>query len=307
MNSDTIKSVKIFVREKGKTGGTYFTIIKEKTPFPKTITLKELREKSLLSKKPITEKYVFAEGEDFISFQDEEDCCLEDYLVESEENPKIYKIYIRPIDNQENDKDIKIQTKDNIKAESQKKDERKIDNSDSKNEIKDINKENKNDDQNEDNIEDKEKNKDKERKDYPPNEIRLDKSEEIRNNITLSRDYSTLVHENKNIKINIDNNLSSGSEKNEGEKFELKEKGKIDSNKAENSKEKPKDSIKENNIKSKDNGFEQNNGKKKEIPRTIITEGKESKNVGISAKITKNPKNKKMVKNQKKLRKKKQK
>jgi hypothetical protein len=109
MSIETIKNVKIFQREKGKAEGVLFTVIKDKDGIPKNITLQELRKKSLQLPKPLDQNYLFIDGEDIIPIENENDLFLEDFLEENS------KLYVRPITNQDSEKNTDIQNVPNPK------------------------------------------------------------------------------------------------------------------------------------------------------------------------------------------------
>ena len=113
MSTETIKTVKIYKREKGKTGGVFFTVIKDKDGIPKNITLNELRKKSFQSSKPLEQNYLFVDGEDIIPIENENDLFLEDFLEDNS------KLYVRSITNQSSEKNSDIQNVSDQKQENE--------------------------------------------------------------------------------------------------------------------------------------------------------------------------------------------
>ena len=73
------------------------------------ITLQELRKKSLQLPKPLDQNYLFIDGEGIIPIENENDLFLEDFLEENS------KLYVRPITNQDSEKNTDIQNVPNPK------------------------------------------------------------------------------------------------------------------------------------------------------------------------------------------------
>ena len=186
MSTETIKTVKIYKREKGKIGGILFTVIKDKDGIPKNITLDELRKKSLQLSKPLDLNYLFIDGEDIIPIENEKDLFLEDFLEDNS------KLYVRPITNQDNEKNLDIQNVPNTKQADENI-------------------------QNEINIvaPKKEDGKEKNEESIIQNKIEVneDKKNQKNENINLSPKNSKKEEKIMVIKVNIDNNLNIEEDK----------------------------------------------------------------------------------------------